>query len=225
MTWLISTFTYDIILIYGSLMAKKNYLNDAEFLQAFKRYLPIVKPLREKYEKDCEVLRSQGIKKKDLPRFVRPKNADYEYIGECLLLIAQKLSTKWNFAHYTFKEDMIGDALENAINYLENFDPEKYSKPFAYFTQIIKYSFIRTREEEEQHSYYKQKLIETTGSNYTKQKGDSKSYNNFSNEIKNDIVEKFEAKKLRKKEKAASKKEIKEPVPEYSKIQEFLVEV
>jgi len=80
-----------------------------------------------------------------------------EYVGECLLMIANRLSNKPNFASYTFKEDMISDAIENCILYMHNFNPEKSQNPFAYFTQIIHYAFIRRIEREKKYSYTKYK--------------------------------------------------------------------
>lgn len=80
-----------------------------------------------------------------------------EYVGECLLMIADRLSHKPNFANYTFREDMISDAIENCILYMHNFDPKKSQNPFAYFTQIIHYAFIRRIEREKKHSYIKYK--------------------------------------------------------------------
>ena len=66
-----------------------------------------------------------------------------EYLGECFLKIANRLSFRPNFINYAFREDMISDGIENCIQYMNNFNPEKSSNPFAYFTQIIYYAFIR----------------------------------------------------------------------------------
>ena len=71
-----------------------------------------------------------------------------EYIGECFWKIAEHLSFKSNFANYPFREDMIGDAVENCLMYAHNFDPEKSKNPFSYFTQITYYAFIRRIEKE-----------------------------------------------------------------------------
>jgi Sigma-70 region 2. len=59
------------------------------------------------------------------------------------LKIANHLSYRPNFINYTFRDDMISDGIENCLQYLDNFDPAKSSNPFAYFTQIIYYAFIR----------------------------------------------------------------------------------
>lgn len=80
-----------------------------------------------------------------------------EYIGECLLQIATRLAHKANFASYTFKDDMISDAVENGLLYLHNFDPAKSKNPFAYFTQITHFAFIRRIEREKRHVYTKYK--------------------------------------------------------------------
>ena len=65
-----------------------------------------------------------------------------EYIGECLLKISNRLSTRPNFINYTYRDEMISDGIENCVNYIGNFNPEKSTNPFAYFTQIIYYAFL-----------------------------------------------------------------------------------
>lgn len=95
--------------------------------------------------------------KAKVARQTRTKPAIPEYIGECLLKIATRLSNKPNFASYSFKDDMISDAVVNCLLYLHNFDPEKSHNPFAYFTQIIHYAFIRRIEQEKKLVYGKYK--------------------------------------------------------------------
>lgn len=83
-----------------------------------------------------------------------------EYVGECLLKIATHLSYKANFINYTFREDMILDGVENCIQYLRNFDPDKSSNPFSYFTQIVYYAFLRRIMKEKKQSYVRHKMIQ-----------------------------------------------------------------
>ena len=83
-----------------------------------------------------------------------------DYVGACLLKIANRLSTKPNFINYTFREEMVSDGIENCINYINNFDPEKSKNPFAYFTQIIYYAFLRRIQKEKKQLYIKHKAIE-----------------------------------------------------------------
>lgn len=81
------------------------------------------------------------------------------YIGDCLLKIATHLSYKSNFINYSYREEMISDGVENCIQYLHNFDPAKSSNPFAYFTQIIYYAFLRRIMKEKNQQQVKNKLI------------------------------------------------------------------
>lgn len=80
-----------------------------------------------------------------------------DFIGECLLKIAQRLSTRPNFASYSFREEMVSDAVENCLQYIHNWDPKKGTKPFAYFTQVSWYAFVRRIEREKKHMYTKLK--------------------------------------------------------------------
>lgn len=82
------------------------------------------------------------------------------YIGECLLLIANRLSHKPNFINYSYREEMISDGIENCIAYIDNFDPSKSTNPFAYFTQIIYFAFLRRIQKEKKQQYIKHKAFE-----------------------------------------------------------------
>ena len=77
-----------------------------------------------------------------------PKPPIPDIVGAALLKIANRLSTKPNFINYTFREEMVSDGIENCINYIDNFDPNKSKNPFAYFTQIIYYAFLRRIQKE-----------------------------------------------------------------------------
>jgi len=83
-----------------------------------------------------------------------------EYIVECFYKIATHLSYRPNFINYTYREEMIGDGIENCIQYAKNFDPEKSKNPFAYFTQIIYYAFLRRISKEKKQQSIKQKMID-----------------------------------------------------------------
>ena len=109
----------------------------------------LVGPHRE----DIEIAEIQGKEKPRIPR----------YIGECFLKIATHLSFKPNFVNYMFKEDMISDGIENCVQYIHNFNPEKSQNPFAYFTQIIHYAFLRRIQKEKKQLEIKNKILEKTG--------------------------------------------------------------
>ena len=92
-----------------------------------------------------------------------PKPRITNYLGECFLKIATHLSYKPNFVNYMFRDDMISDGIENCVQYIHNFDPEKSRNPFAYFTQIINYAFLRRIQKEKKQLDIKTKIIERTG--------------------------------------------------------------
>lgn len=81
------------------------------------------------------------------------------YIGICIQKIANNVSFKHQYKNYPFREEMIGDGIENCIRYLHNFDPDKYSNPFAYFTTIIIYAFWRRILKEKTQLAIKNKMI------------------------------------------------------------------
>ena len=82
------------------------------------------------------------------------------YIGECFLKIANHLSYRPNFINYTYRDEMISDGIENCLQYASNFNPDKSKNPFAYFTQIIYYAFIRRIQKEKKQQHIRHKVIE-----------------------------------------------------------------
>ena len=102
------------------------------------------------YKNKCVEAAKNGEEKPRIP----------PYIGEVLYKIAYRLSLKPNFVNYTFREDMVADGLEKCVAYFDNFNPEKSSNPFAYFTQIIYYAFLARINGEKKHLYIKQKTLE-----------------------------------------------------------------
>ena len=92
-----------------------------------------------------------------------PKPRVSNYIGECFLKIATHLSYRPNFINYMYREDMIGDGIENCIQYIHNFDPEKSKNPFAYFTQIVYYAYLRRIAKEKRQQSIREKILERKG--------------------------------------------------------------
>jgi len=83
-----------------------------------------------------------------------------DYAGECFLKIADRLSHRPNFINYAFREEMVSDGIENSVMYASNFNPEKSKNPFAYFTQITYYAFLRRIEKEKKQLYIKYKTMD-----------------------------------------------------------------
>jgi hypothetical protein len=122
-------------------------------------------------------------------------------IGKCFILISKKLASKGNFSGYTYKDEMVGDAIENCLMAVHNFDPQKSSNPFAYFTQIIWYAFLRRIEKEKKQTYVKYKSLENLiiDDSLLEEGGDAYADFDIQNEKMYTIIEKFEKKKERKK--------------------------
>ena len=114
------------------------------------------------------------------------------YIGECFLKIATHLSYRPNFINYTYREEMISDGIENCLQYLSNFNPEKSKNPFAYFTQIIYYAFIRRITKEKKQTAIKQKIIDNTATKtYDIMEGDVDIYaNTYMEFLRENLAEK-----------------------------------
>jgi len=120
---------------------KPHYVDNKKFLVAMVEY-------REKVQKAEDKKRTKPVVT--------------NYIGECFLKIANHLSYRPNFINYTYRDDMISDGIENCLQYMRNFNPEKSNNPFAYFTQIIYYAFIRRIQKEKKQQDVKAKLIATS---------------------------------------------------------------
>ena len=128
---------------------KKNvhYVNNSEFSQAVVDY---VKTVNDAKESD-----------KELPIIT-------DYIAVCFLKIAQNLSHKGNFIRYTYREEMVMDAVENCLKAIENYNINaitRTGKPnaFAYFTQIIWYAFLRRIQKEKKQQDIKNKFMSQSG--------------------------------------------------------------
>ena len=93
----------------------------------------------------------------------QPKPIISRYIGECFLKIATHLSYKPNFVNYMFREDMVSDGIENCVQYINNFNPTKSTNPFAYFTQIVYFAFLRRIAKEKKQLEIKNKILDQSG--------------------------------------------------------------
>ena len=115
---------------------KQHYVDNSKLLEVMSEY-------REQYL----IAKDNDIEPPVIP----------DYAGECFLKIAEKLSHRPNFINYAFREEMVSDGIENCVMYANNFNPEKSQNPFAYFTQIIYYAFLRRIEKEKKRKKKKPK--------------------------------------------------------------------
>lgn len=143
----------------------------------------------------------------------RPATPLPDFVAECVYKIAEGFSMKGQFARYTYREDMIGEAMRNCLLYLHNFDPDKSENAFAYVTEIIKRAFVGYLEKEESQLYVKMKVVQDAEEtrSYNRQDRDQRGYANtyvsYLQENMGDVIVRFEQKKQAKKERAAARKE------------------
>ena len=125
---------------------KPHYVNNADFSQAVVEYVSL-----------CNESKKDGV--------ARPQVT--EYIASCFLKIAEGLSHKANFVRYTYREEMMMDAVENCLKAIDNYNLEtatRTGKPnaFAYFTQISWYAFLRRIQKEKKQQDIKLKYLAET---------------------------------------------------------------
>jgi hypothetical protein len=171
---------------------KKNphYVNNKEFLAAMVEF-------------------REAVQKAEAEEAKRPVVPNY--IAECIMKIATHLSYKPNFVNYSFREEMICDGIENCLQYIDNFNPEKSQNPFAYFTQIVYYAFLRRIQKEKKYLYTKYKATEHAnflGETADRQEHDAGAdyddgikQSEWSQEYMSDFINNFEETKRRKKKK------------------------
>ena len=172
-------------------MGKTNhYINNPDFLKAL-----------IEYRDACLLSSKEGREDPPIPN----------YIGECFFKIADHLSRKPNFVSYSFREEMIGDGIENCLQYFRNFNPDKSTNPFAYFTQIIYFAFLRRIQKEKKQLYVKYKATQQfgifeSGEMYEDSDGNMKQFQLYDNI--SEFIHTFEETKRKKKESKAKGLEI-----------------
>ena len=141
----------------------EHYVDNKVFLQAM-----------TDWKNKCKIAEEE---QKDLPKEDKVRPQVTNYIGECFLKIATHLSYRPNFINYTYRDEMIADGIENCLQYCGNFDPEKSKNPFAYFTQIIYYAFLRRIAKEKKQTHVRNKMIESVSyQSWTVNEGDTTHY-------------------------------------------------
>ena len=118
---------------------KAHYVDNAELLKRLKARREMIAELKEKGE--------------EIPPIDN-------YLGKVIIDIATHLSYRPNFINYSFRNEMIGDAIENGLKVIDNFDHEKSKYPFAYLTQIMWHAFVRRIQAEQKQQKIKGRIIE-----------------------------------------------------------------
>ena len=165
----------------------------------------VIRPRSKKHYVNNKTLYEEMVKYRELYTEAKSTNGTLpkipKYVGECLMMICQKLSTKPNFMNYSYRDDMIADGIENCIASVNNFDPSKSTNPFAYFTQIAWNAFIRRITSEKKQTYIKHKNYQNTFLMEEQFEGASLGTNEYSDDLIRAFEDKVQAIKDEKKEK------------------------
>lgn len=176
--------------------ASKHYINNKKFFEEM-------------------VKRKEMVLAADAEGIERPRIS--EYIGECILKLAQKVSNRPEFRGYTYKDEMEADAMMICVKYLDSFDPEKSKYPFGYFTRVVMNAFWHRLKMENRERYVKiaaTNHMDLNGLLVEMQLGDRSNpahdaiVDYFNDDARSEFVARFEEKNLKPKEK---KKAIVEP--------------
>ena len=155
-----------------------NYIDKKEFYQ-----------LLVDYKHACAEAESRGLPTPRIP----------ESIGEMFFLLVTNLAKRPNFSGYTFKTDLISDALENCVTACRSFDPEQSDNPFGYFTRISWFAFLRRIEKEKKQTYTKYKAMEHfIIENSLTEEHDVYANFDLSNDKMEPIISKYEKRKKQK---------------------------
>lgn len=147
-------------------MPRKKYVNNLIFLEKIKKF-------------------KRDYKKGTVTRIP-------EDIAEIILKIATNLAKSPKFNGYTYKDEMISDAVLNCIEKIHNFSPRKSTNPFAYFTQIIYFAFLRRIKGENKHSYIKNKMMQNAMDDLTSSERRIKNKKHFHYELEHEKWGKIE---------------------------------
>lgn len=133
--------------------APVNYVDNKEFLS-----------LLISYREARQVSIDNGTKLPTIPN----------KLGHIFIQIANKLSTRYNFVNYTYRDEMVSDGILNAIEAVHKFNPDLSQNPFGYFTKIIFWAFVRRIEHEKRdHKMRDDMMFDITNDFYVTQNGES----------------------------------------------------
>ena len=173
-------------------MGKKNnvhYVDNKKFYAEISAYLD-----------KCTEYETAG---KEIPRIPN-------YIADCIYKICNGLSYKHQFINYSYRDEMISDALAACIKGIRVFNHHKYNNPFAFYTQIAWNAFINRINIEKKEQYVKYKSLENAKTSYDQHMFQDHDDNIVSNagydEVAIGVISAFEANLKKKKDIAKKKK-------------------
>lgn len=123
-------------------MSTNHYINNKDFYYVLKNFL-----------EKCNAAVERGEDRPVVP----------EYIGNSFIMLCENMAKRGNFNQYSWKDEMIGDGIENCMKALYNFSPDDTKKnPFGYFNMIIWRAFLRRIEHENNEAKVKFNMLSET---------------------------------------------------------------
>lgn len=175
----------------------RHYINNADLTQAILDY--------------------QKVYKANIAQNLPPPQAS-NYVGLCILMLCDKLVTRWNFAQYSYREEMKSDAIEDCVNALKSFNPEKAkSNAFNYLSMVAFRACQRRIITERKQNAIKHKNYQNTYS-LAELEGSQNTTNSSDNDYSNRVIEEYETKHLTKPNKPDTLQEI-TPTKEKKRVQ------
>lgn len=120
----------------------KNYINNPDLLAEIMRY-----------QERCRIADSEG----------KPRPVQTDYMGLAFMKIAENFANNYQYRNYTFRDEMVGDAIMFCVKSVDGFDPEKSNNPFAFFTTAVYFAFLQKIQKEKKQLYIKYKNLESSG--------------------------------------------------------------
>lgn len=171
-----------------------------------------------------ECIADYALRRRELEAAGKPRPPIPDYAGECIYMICNRMGTRYNFRGYSFREDMVGDAIADCVYGFYLFDPDRFRNPFGYFTQIAWMAMVRKISTEKKQTYLKYKSLQNAylaGETYDSPEGYSESGGVRASSdgtdwmaVMDQIVSDFETGIEKKKRKSQEKKAEKPPKQE-----------
>lgn len=115
-----------------------DYVDKKKFTQAVIDYVTVQNERKE-----------QGLPQEKIP----------EYIGDCIIKIVNGLSNRYNFRKYTWRDEMVGDAIIASVRAIPKFDPERSKNAYGFITQCSWFVFVNRIKLEKKQIAIKENMI------------------------------------------------------------------
>jgi hypothetical protein len=154
-----------------------HYISNKEFTQAIADYKLL-----------CESMEAEGKEAPPIPN----------KIAKQIMILASKLGSRYNFAGYTFRDEMVSSAIYACCAKIRKFDMAISQNAFAYFTNVCWRAMVDVINYEEKMSYIKAKSFQSVEYDDTLADNDLSEFSDYTGSI-NDYVPYFDVDEYEKK--------------------------